>query len=406
MKDIELSINDAQGQGRPVDLSATKAAAELVSSNCADLLGEAVAALAAVDGALYLCAPGEAPRPQVSYRDLGPWEAGPLKDAAQTVLAEGRPILSVVVRGVEDRLSGPAERYLALPLSFDEKVLGVLVVTGLPGDEPLLENELGRLGQLPATMAFSLDRSRLLAALGGRAEEVGALQRQLQTYAADFRATYQAERDRSEQLARTLAELEQTYRATVGALALAVEAKDEYTGGHLYRVSKYGMLLTTLVAPAHANDAQFEYGFLLHDVGKLTVPDAVLNKAGELTDDEWQVMRQHPERGRSILEGIEFLEGAREIVYTHHERWDGNGYPRGLRETEIPLGARIFPICDAFDAMTTNRPYRTAMPVPVALERIRHGSGTQFWSEAVDAFMSIEPAVLVPIARERRNRPA
>jgi cyclic di-GMP phosphodiesterase len=153
-----------------------------------------------------------------------------------------------------------------------------------------------------------------------------------------------------------------------------------------------------LVAPEHAEDPQFEYGFLLHDVGKLKVPDEVLNKPGALTEAEWEIMRRHPGEGRSILEGVDFLGVAREIVYSHHERWDGKGYPQGLRGMEIPLGARIFPLCDAFDAMTSDRPYRKAMRVQEALARVRAGAGTQFWDEAVDAFLSIPVADLEAIS--------
>jgi ribonuclease P protein subunit RPR2 len=341
-----------------------------------------------------------------AHRDAGAWVAGALKDAAASALRATQPVLSVIVRGPGQRLSGLAERYLALPLCLADEVLGVLMVTGLPSAEPCVATELQRLGQLPEVLSLSLDRVRILAALDRRGDDVGTLRQQLDAYARDFRSTYQSERDRAGQLAGALAQLEQTYRSTVGGLAMAVEAKDECTGGHLYRVSRYGMLVTALVAPEHAHDPQFEYGFLLHDIGKLMVPDVVLNKPGALTDDEWKIMRAHAEKGRSILDDIDFLAGAREIVYCHHERWDGNGYPRGLREMEIPLGARIFPLCDAFDAMTTNRPYRSAMPMEDALDRVRDGAGTQFWAEAVDAFMSISHDVLEPIVKDRRCGPA
>jgi ribonuclease P protein subunit RPR2 len=312
----------------------------------------------------------------------------------------------VVSRGPDQLLSGPAERYLALPLDLDGEMVGALMVTGLPSAQPSADVEVRRLGQLPEMMALVLDRMRILAALDRRGQEVTAVRQQLDAFALDFRSTYQAERDRSQQLADALCELESTYKATVGGLAMAVEAKDECTGGHLYRVSRYGMLVTSMVAPDHADDPQFEYGFLLHDIGKLMVPDMVLNKPGALTDDEWEIMRLHPEKGRSILDGIEFLAGARQIVYAHHERWDGKGYPRGLRQLEIPLGALIFPLCDAFDAMTSNRPYRTAMPLDAALEQLRNGSGTQFWSEAVDAFLSIPQDEIEPIMTQRRCGPS
>ena len=155
-------------------------------------------------------------------------------------------------------------------------------------------------------------------------------------------SSYQSERDRSERLAGSLARLERACKATLRGLALAVETKDDCGGGHLHRVSRYGMLLTALVAPEHTHDPQFEYGFLLHDIGELMVPDFVRNKPGTLTDAEWAAMRAHPENGRLALEGIDFLAGAREIVHCHHERWDGNGYPRGPKGDRDPAWSSHF----------------------------------------------------------------
>ncbi|HEV8063182.1 MAG TPA: HD domain-containing phosphohydrolase, partial [Acidimicrobiales bacterium] len=142
----------------------------------------------------------------------------------------------------------------------------------------------------------------------------------------------------------------------------------------------------------------FEYGFLLHDIGKLTVPDIVLNKPGALTDEEWLEMRHHPVSGNSILEGIPFLAGAREIVFAHHEWYNGDGYPRHLAGEDIPLGARIFPVCDAFDAMMSDRPYRKALPLAKAIREIERGSGSQFWPVAVEAFLSLPPDALEVVA--------
>ncbi len=148
-------------------------------------------------------------------------------------------------------------------------------------------------------------------------------------------------------------------------------------------------MMMEVIAPGAVVDHQYEYGFLLHDIGKLSVPDAVLGKKGSLTDEEWALMRLHPETGRRILDGIPFLAGAKQIVFAHHERWDGQGYPRGLRGEEIPLGARVFPIADSFDAMTSDRPYRKAMDTESARHEITEGNGTQFWPQAVDAFLGL-----------------
>jgi ribonuclease P protein subunit RPR2 len=312
-----------------------------------------------------------------------------MEEAALRTLGLGSAqLLTVDHPKVQPEQSVPSRPSLAVPVVLDGSIVGVVVVLDLDG-QPSLEACLERLRQTLTPIALAVDRLRMQTALEGRGEEIAALRRQLDAYAVDFRSTYLAERHSSGELAAALAELEETYKATVNGLAVAVEAKDECTGGHLQRVSRYGMMLTNLVAPEHASDPQFEYGFLLHDIGKLTVPDFVLTKAGSLTESEWELIRQHPESGRSILEGIPFLKGACEIVHAHHERWDGKGYPRGLAREEIPLGAQIFPLCDAFDAMTSDRPYRKALSIEEALGEVRQGAGTQFWPDAVEAFLSL-----------------
>jgi ribonuclease P protein subunit RPR2 len=312
-----------------------------------------------------------------------------MEEAALRTLGLGSAqLLTVDHPKVQPEQSVPSRPSLAVPVVLDGSIVAVVVVLDLDG-QPSLEACLERLRQTLTPIALAVDRLRMQTALEGRGEEIAALRRQLDAYAVDFRSTYLAERHSSGELAAALAELEETYKATVNGLAVAVEAKDECTGGHLQRVSRYGMMLTNLVAPEHASDPQFEYGFLLHDIGKLTVPDFVLTKAGSLTESEWELIRQHPESGRSILEGIPFLKGACEIVHAHHERWDGKGYPRGLAREEIPLGAQIFPLCDAFDAMTSDRPYRKALSIEEALGEVRQGAGTQFWPDAVEAFLSL-----------------
>jgi HD-GYP domain-containing protein (c-di-GMP phosphodiesterase class II) len=274
----------------------------------------------------------------------------------------------------------------AIPAALEGNVVALLAVEH---PSPQATSIAGPGQPLLLAIALAVDRIRIHSAFDQRAEEIAALSRQLDAYAVDFRSTYAAERERSRELGEALSELASTYRATVRGLAIAVEAKDECTGGHLQRVSRYGMMVTKLVAPEHEADPQFEYGFLLHDIGKLTVPDFILTKAGPLTPDEWEQVRLHPESGRTILEDIPFLVGARDIVHAHHERWDGKGYPRGLAGGEIPLGAQIFPVCDAFDAMTSDRPYRAAMSTESAFGELRRGSGSQFRPEAVDAFLSL-----------------
>jgi HD-GYP domain-containing protein (c-di-GMP phosphodiesterase class II) len=214
-------------------------------------------------------------------------------------------------------------------------------------------------------------------------------QAQLLAYAEDVRTSYAREIERTR-------ELERSYLATVRALAAAVEAKDDYTGGHIQRVHGLGLLLARTVVPEEAADVQLSYGFLLHDIGKLAVPDAVLTKAGPLTDDEWTLMRAHPQAGVRILSEIPFLGRALDVVLHHHERWDGTGYPHGLSGEDIPLWARIFAVVDAVDAMTSDRPYRRGLPLDVALAELRSNAGVQFDPACVEAFARLDPATLRP----------
>jgi len=141
-------------------------------------------------------------------------------------------------------------------------------------------------------------------------------------------------------------------------------------------------------------------GAILHDVGKIGVPDAILRKPGKLDASEWEEMKRHPEMGYRMLKHIRFLEPALVIVYCHQERWDGSGYPRGLRGEEIPLGARIFAAVDTFDAMTSDRPYRAALSIEAARDEIRRFSGIQFDPRVADAFLAIDAGVW----REIRDR--
>jgi cyclic di-GMP phosphodiesterase len=205
---------------------------------------------------------------------------------------------------------------------------------------------------------------------------------QLRAYAADVRNSYLRERRRSQ-------ELQESYLATVKALAAAVEAKDGATGGHIQRVHALGLMLAEVVAPEETADSQLAFGFLLHDVGKLAIPDAVLNKPGPLDEDEWELMREHPEHGARILAGVPFLDRALEVVRHHHERWDGDGYPDGLSGEEIPLWARIFAVVDTVDAITSDRPYRPARSLECAYDELLAGSGRQFDPDCVRAFVRL-----------------
>ena len=223
---------------------------------------------------------------------------------------------------------------------------------------------------------------RLREELARREREAADKERQLERYAADLRETFKQERSRSQ-------ELKESYRATVRALSNAVEARDAYTGKHAERVTAYGVAIARAMKVPIADGGGVEFGFLLHDVGKVAIPDAILYKPDKLTDEERALMAQHPVIGAEIVREIAFLADAVDIVRSHHERWDGTGYPDRLRGEEIPLAARVFTVADVLDALTTDRPYRPASPMAVAREMIRAERGRQFDPRVVDAFMSI-----------------
>jgi HD-GYP domain-containing protein (c-di-GMP phosphodiesterase class II) len=206
-------------------------------------------------------------------------------------------------------------------------------------------------------------------------------------YAEELRELHVAERTLRRTAERTLDDLERMYGATVKALASALELRDDQTGDHAERVAALAVRLTRKVAPELLADPQLEYGFLLHDLGKIGIPDAILLKPDRLTPTETKQMQYHPELGAQIVGAIPDLDGAAvDVIAAHHERWDGTGYPHGLKGDAIPLGARIFAVVDAWDAMTNHRPYRRALRRSVALARLRKAAGTQFEPRMVDAF--------------------
>jgi HD-GYP domain-containing protein (c-di-GMP phosphodiesterase class II) len=220
--------------------------------------------------------------------------------------------------------------------------------------------------------------------------QLESTQRQLLVFAHELNLLYQSERTRAAELERTLALLEDSYLNMVKTLAFVVEAKDPSTHSHLERTHVYATVLAGEIDAEMADDQCLRYGFLLHDVGKIGVPEAILNKPGPLNEEEWLVMRSHPDIGVQMVAGIKSLGVAVEVIRSHHERWDGRGYPQGLRGERIPLSARVFSVCDAFDAMTSDRPYRRALPYEQAVEEIAAGAGSQFDPAMAEAFVSIE----------------
>jgi response regulator RpfG family c-di-GMP phosphodiesterase len=191
---------------------------------------------------------------------------------------------------------------------------------------------------------------------------------------------------RTAELDKALNSLEDAYRSTLKALTAALETRDLETSGHSERVVTYSLRLGREYGLSGTLTKALEFGSLLHDIGKIGVPDLILRKPAKLTPEEWVLMRQHPVHGQQILRGIEFLEGAARVVAQHHEKWDGSGYPVGLSGEDIDICARIFAVADAFDAITSDRVYRKGKPYQAAADELNAWAGKQFDPKVVEAF--------------------
>lgn len=210
----------------------------------------------------------------------------------------------------------------------------------------------------------------------------------------NLRLLTQAELDstleaRTEQLRQAFTSLEKSYDITLESLGNVLDLKEGATKGHAKRVTAFTIAIARAMERSSDQIRVFARGAFLHDIGKMAIPDAILRKPGRLDPDEIAILREHPFRGFQILQRIPFLAEAAEIVYCHHERYDGTGYPRGLRGDQIPLGARILAVANTLDSLTSNLPYRTTLTVSAAREEIKRRSGRQFDPRVVKMFLEI-----------------
>src|SRR5579863_4678049 len=205
---------------------------------------------------------------------------------------------------------------------------------------------------------------------------------------------------RTDQLQAALANLERSYDITLAALGDALDLKDAETEGHSKRVTAFTIAIARAMGVSKEDISVIARGAFLHDIGKIAIPDAILLKPGALSPDEIAVMREHCYRGYQMLKKIPFLAEAAEIVYSHQERFDGTGYPRGLRGEEIPLGARLFSVADTLDAITSDRPYRPAQTLAAARIEIEKWSGRQFDPDVVKVFMAMKENIWADLRKE------
>ncbi len=252
---------------------------------------------------------------------------------------------------------------------------------------------LGTLGLIAGYLAAGRRR---------HSERLGAMQLRLEEWNRDLRLHVEA---RTRNLRAMHEQLKQAYLQTVTAFMQALGAKDLYTQGHSHAVSTYARLIGEEMGLDEHDLQSVVRGCELHDIGKIAVPDQILLKKGPLTQEEFEIIKQHPVWGAKILEPLTFMKDVTEIVRQEHERWDGRGYPAGLKGEEICLGARITAVADAWDAMTSARPYRKPLPRDIAIEEIRQGAGSQFDPMVVEAFLRVVEKGRLPVAEPPVNGP-
>ncbi|MCD4784552.1 MAG: GAF domain-containing protein [Candidatus Eremiobacteraeota bacterium] len=280
---------------------------------------------------------------------------------AGRVAKTGQPLLLVDMMGIDTvDIDKNTKSAMSVPLKIKNEVIGVLNVSKT-SQYRFTETDLKLLFNLASLAAQAIERASL----------------------------YKDIKD-------SLDEIKSSYMSTVKALSKAIEAKDPYTKGHVDRVAKYGLAIAMELEPALLKNDMFRYALVLHDIGKIEIPDHILTKPGGLTNEERAIIRRHPEVGAQILSPVKFLKGAADMVKHHQERYDGKGYPKGLEKEEIPLAARIIAVADSFDAIISNRPYRQARTVLTAKEEIIKNAGTQFDPTVVSAFLSALDKKVIP----------
>jgi hypothetical protein len=284
------------------------------------------------------------------HRKVDEWHMRRCAATGESVLAEEATLPYGPLLGFEPKLKGPV-RLACVAINGRDRVIALFMVVRLWGLGPFTPADIKMLEEMAAQASMSVEQAVLFTKLRSYAQEI-----------------------------------ETGYDSTLKVLSAALDTRDQDTHGHSERVARLTVALAREMGVPNERLVDMERGALLHDVGKIGVPDAVLRKRDELDDGEWEAMQKHPLLAGLMVSKVGFLEGALPILLYHHEKYDGSGYPFGLQGAAIPLEARVFTVVDAFDAMTSDRPYRTAMPVEDAMSEIRRNAGLQFDPEVVEAF--------------------
>jgi putative nucleotidyltransferase with HDIG domain len=309
-------------------------------------------------------------------------------DAALAAVREHEP--EIVLSDM--KMPGHDGLWLLDSLLREHPNLGVIMLTGF-GDAETAVDCLRR-----GAVDYLTKPPRVLDLVRSIERAIGRRRSAIERYRYHIELERQV-REKTAELTQALGDVAQAYTSTLSALVAALDAREQETSDHSQRVVRFALAIAARLGLKSPELDDVGRGALLHDIGKIGVTDAILLKAGPLTPAEWIQMRRHPEIGATILSGIPFLAAAGEIVLSHQERWDGNGYPRRLRGEEIPLGARIFAVADTLDAIVSDRPYRRGASFDDARKEISRCSGTQFDPRVVEAFLALDANMIRALHR-------
>jgi putative nucleotidyltransferase with HDIG domain len=334
------------------------------------ILNDAVSALDAQRGAIVLAETPNGPlrlRALASGHSQVPSRPGFSQNLAQRSFSRGESVLCCSVEedpelaGARSIAEGTMASVLCVLLRTPRKRLGVLHLDRGPMQKPFSKDDLHLADAMAAHVSAGIESAQLL----------------------------RKQRD--------------LFYSTINILAQSVEMRDPYTGGHTMRVTEYSILLGQQMDLSQEELHLIRIGTPLHDIGKIGIDDAILRKPGKLTTGEFEIMKSHTTKGAKILEQVADLLPVIPIVRSHHERWDGQGYPDGLKGEDIPKLARLVAVCDAFDAMTSDRPYRQGMPAEVAFAEVDKQKGRQFDPESADAFLTIRQRIVQEMQSETKR---
>jgi putative nucleotidyltransferase with HDIG domain len=286
--------------------------------------------------------------------------------------------------------------YAGAPMMTESKPIGAVGIYRDPGEPEYEPQDLLYLEIVANQLAVSLQNNRLYREqisqrelLEREVRQRRRIEKKVQKQLQQSERLVKSNQKLVEELQQALTRLSDAYDVTLEAWCAALDLRDEGTMGHSVRVTETALQLARRVRYPEEELATFRRGSLLHDIGKMAIPDSILLKPGPLTNDEWAIMRRHPELASEFLHKTEFLRDCAEIPLCHHERWDGSGYPHGLSGESIPLSARIFSVVDVWDALSSDRPYRKAWKQEQVIEYLRENRGAQFDARIVDSFLEM-----------------